>query len=90
MFEHSVCLRSQLNKDVSGRKIAFVTEGFECCDAEVCDVIKDSFKYFRSADVTVEEVSIPWHKKGRTAVATAVCCRPRLYNHVMYIHRHQC
>ena len=95
MFERSICLRvrSQLSRNVSGQKIAFVTEGFECCDAEVCDVIKDSFKYLRSADVTVEEISIPWHKKGRVAVLlqrSAVDLVSTIMYERTYVHTHQC
>ena len=49
---------------MSGRKVALVTEGMQCSDKNVRDVISRSMAHFRAAGITVEDVSIPWHKKG--------------------------
>ena len=53
------------NSSLRGRKIGFVTEGFENCSEEVISIVKQSFKYFTSAGILIEEVSIPWHTDGR-------------------------
>ena len=49
--------------------MALVTEGMQRSDKNVRDVISGAMAHFRAAGITVEEVSIPWHKKG-----TCVTC----------------
>ena len=54
-----------MSKELTGRKVAYITEGFKNCEADVKSVVMDSLKHFREAGVEVEEVSLPWHTDGR-------------------------
>ena len=63
-YKLDVCCHDQLERDLSGRKVALVTEGMQCSDKNVRDVISGAMAHFRAAGIMVEEVSIPWHNRG--------------------------
>ena len=51
----------QMTKSLSGRKVAYIKEGFNNCEPEVKTVVMESLKHFKASGVDVEEVSLPWH-----------------------------
>ncbi|KAK3603254.1 hypothetical protein CHS0354_007586 [Potamilus streckersoni] len=54
----------QLHTEITGKKIALITEGFACCEQNVQDVVKETALKLSSKGALVEEVSIPLHKDG--------------------------
>ncbi|KAK3603257.1 hypothetical protein CHS0354_007588 [Potamilus streckersoni] len=56
----------QLRTEMTGKKIALITEGFACCEQNVQDVVKETALKLTTKGALVEEVSIPLHNDGNT------------------------
>jgi len=54
----------QLEVNLSGRKVGLLKEGFEGCEEDVQNVVRAADDLFRSANIVVEEVSMPMHTHG--------------------------
>ena len=55
----------QLTDDVSIKKVALLTEGFESCDDEVATIVRETAQMITSKGATVVEVSLPIHRDSK-------------------------
>jgi len=55
---------TKLEADLSGLKVGLLKEGFEGCEEDVQNVVRAAVDLFRSANIAVEEVSMPLHTHG--------------------------